>query len=164
MSARKPKPIRVFYSVLSQRFYATRAYRGDANGNVTVTGEKFDVTNDIAGLIEQHGVTFQAAPVVKESLTTADPLPDADATCKQTLQAQPSPTMATIEQSSIVPPNVPLTDDDLMELERDLSGLVDRGIRSFPVSCVEMKKLLDTIIGYRAAALPTPTAGGDNHG
>ena len=58
---RKPsKPIRVFFSALSQRFYATRAYREEENGLITVTGEKFDVTNDIAGLIQQHGVTFTA--------------------------------------------------------------------------------------------------------
>ena len=56
---RKPKPIRVFFSPLSRRFYATRAYREEKNGLITVTGEKFDVTNDIAGLIEQHDVTFK---------------------------------------------------------------------------------------------------------
>ncbi len=53
-----PKPIRVFYSGLSRRFYATRAYRIDAAGLVTVTGEKFDVTDDIAGLIAQHDIRF----------------------------------------------------------------------------------------------------------
>jgi hypothetical protein len=52
------KPIRVFYSVLTQRFYATRAYREIKPGVVEVTGEKFDVTNDIAGIIEREGVTF----------------------------------------------------------------------------------------------------------
>ena len=58
---RKPsKPIRVFFSGLSQRFYATRAYREEENGLITVTGEKFDVTNDIVGLIQQHGITFTA--------------------------------------------------------------------------------------------------------
>ena len=56
-----PKPIRVFYSGLSQRFYATRVYRIDEKGRVTVTGEKFDVTNDIAELIERHGLTFTPA-------------------------------------------------------------------------------------------------------
>lgn len=55
----KPKPIRVFYSELSQRFYASRSYRDEGGGNVTITGEKFDVTNDIAGLIAQHDITFQ---------------------------------------------------------------------------------------------------------
>lgn len=53
-----PKPIRVFFSGLSRRFYATRAYTIDDKGLVTVTGEKFDVTNDIASLIEKHNVTF----------------------------------------------------------------------------------------------------------
>jgi hypothetical protein len=58
------KPIRVFYSVLSQRFYATRAWKEitASNGNrfIEVTGEKSDVTNDIAGLITQHNITFIA--------------------------------------------------------------------------------------------------------
>jgi hypothetical protein len=56
----RSKPIRVFYSVLSGRFYATRAWREVPGkpGVITVTGEKFDVTNDIAGLIEQHDITF----------------------------------------------------------------------------------------------------------
>ena len=52
------KPIRVFYSVLSERFYATRAWREVKPGLVEVTGEKWDVTNDIAGIIERHSVTF----------------------------------------------------------------------------------------------------------
>jgi hypothetical protein len=54
-----PKPIRVFFSELSRRFYATRAYKIDERGFVTVTGEQFDVTNDIASLIAIHGVTFE---------------------------------------------------------------------------------------------------------
>ncbi len=60
MMNRRPKPIKIFFSPLSRRFYASRAYRQD--GNVfTITGEKFDVTNDIAELIERHGITFEAA-------------------------------------------------------------------------------------------------------
>jgi hypothetical protein len=59
---RGPRPIRVFYSVLSQRFYASRMWKEVElqNGKrfVEITGEKFDVTNDIAGLIVQHGITF----------------------------------------------------------------------------------------------------------
>jgi hypothetical protein len=57
------KPIRIFFSELSRRFYATQSYREDAGGIVTITGEKYDVTNEIAGLIEQHNVTF----VLRES-------------------------------------------------------------------------------------------------
>ena len=61
---RKPsKPIRVFYSPLSQRFYATRSYTDDGNGLITVTGEKFDVTDDIAGLIERYGLEFRPKKV-----------------------------------------------------------------------------------------------------
>lgn len=59
---RESNPIRVFYSELSQRFYATKAYRIDDKGIVTVTGEKFDVTNEIAELIERHNITFQKRP------------------------------------------------------------------------------------------------------
>jgi hypothetical protein len=55
------KPIRVFFSELSRRFYATQSYRIDDKGIVTVTGEKFDVTNDIASLIERHKVEFVAS-------------------------------------------------------------------------------------------------------
>jgi hypothetical protein len=61
------KPIRVFFSVLSRRFYATRAYRVDDKGLVTVTGEKFDVTDDIAGLIEQHNIEFRPAASLPET-------------------------------------------------------------------------------------------------
>lgn len=56
------KPIRVFYSELSRRFYATRSYRDEKNGLVTVTGDKSDVTDDIARLIERHGITFKERP------------------------------------------------------------------------------------------------------
>ena len=54
-----PKPIRVFYSVLSQRFYATRAWKEIRPGLIECTGERFDVTDDIAGLIEQHDIEFR---------------------------------------------------------------------------------------------------------
>ena len=53
------KPIRVFYSVLSQRFYATRARREGPAGIITVTGEKFDVTDDIAAMIIKHEIEFR---------------------------------------------------------------------------------------------------------
>jgi hypothetical protein len=53
------KPIRVFFSALSRRFYATKAYRVDDRGIVTVTGKKYDVTNEIAELIERHDITFE---------------------------------------------------------------------------------------------------------
>lgn len=53
------RPIRVFFSSLSRRFYATRSYREIAPGQIECTGEKFDVTNDIAALIKEYEVTFQ---------------------------------------------------------------------------------------------------------
>jgi hypothetical protein len=60
MKRNGPKPIRIFFSVLTERFYATRAWREVPGkpGVITVTGEKFDVTNEIAGLMEQYNVTF----------------------------------------------------------------------------------------------------------
>lgn len=52
------KPIRIFYSPLTGRLFASQRYKDLGNGNVEITGEKFDVTNEIAGLIEQHEITF----------------------------------------------------------------------------------------------------------
>ena len=58
--SRRPKPIKIFFSPLTSRFYASRTYKQE--GNVfTITGEKFDVTNDIAELIVRHGIKFQVA-------------------------------------------------------------------------------------------------------
>ena len=61
-----PKPIRIFYSELSGRFYASRSYTGDGRGIVTITGQKFDVTNEIAGLIDQFNIVFTRAPAKEE--------------------------------------------------------------------------------------------------
>jgi hypothetical protein len=51
------KPIRVFYSPLSGRLYATRYYKIE-NGLVTVTGEKFDVTSDVGAAVVENNLTF----------------------------------------------------------------------------------------------------------
>lgn len=51
------KPIRVFYSELSREFFATAHYK-EADGFVTITGQKFNVTQDIARAIVQHEVEF----------------------------------------------------------------------------------------------------------
>lgn len=55
------KPIRVFWSELSNRFYAVDRYRIDKkHPNVAViTGEKYDVTNDIASAIKKYEITFR---------------------------------------------------------------------------------------------------------
>lgn len=58
------KPIRVFWSPLSQRFYASRAYREEEGGCFVITGQKFDVTNDIAAAITRHDITF--SPLTSE--------------------------------------------------------------------------------------------------
>lgn len=56
------KPIRVFWSPLSHRFYASRSYKEDSRGFVTVTGQQFDVTDDIAALILKHDIVFTPKP------------------------------------------------------------------------------------------------------
>lgn len=53
------KSIRVFWSPLTRRFYATRAWREVQPGIVECTGEKFDVTNDIASIIEREQIKFK---------------------------------------------------------------------------------------------------------
>lgn len=58
MSAR---PIRVFYSELSGRFYASRHYREDERGFVVITGKKYDVTNDIGAAVTKHEIEFSVA-------------------------------------------------------------------------------------------------------
>ena len=55
------KPIRVFYSELSQRFYASSQYK-EQNGHVVITGQKYDVTNEIAAAILKHDLVFAEAP------------------------------------------------------------------------------------------------------
>lgn len=52
------KPIRVFYSELGHRLYATRAYREIKPGIFAVTGEKFDVTDDIGEIVVKHNIVF----------------------------------------------------------------------------------------------------------
>lgn len=56
---RKSKPIRVFWSELGQRFYASRAYKQVKPGVVLITGEKFDVTDDIAEQILTKNIVFR---------------------------------------------------------------------------------------------------------
>ena len=53
----KSKPIRIFWSILGQRFYASRAYKIEGE-RVLITGDKFDVTDDIAEAIIAHEITF----------------------------------------------------------------------------------------------------------
>lgn len=60
--ARPRKPIRVFYSEMSGRLYATRDYREQTvNGRtrIVITGEKFDVTNDVAGIVLSNNLEFK---------------------------------------------------------------------------------------------------------
>jgi hypothetical protein len=52
------KPIHVFWSPLSERFYASRAYKEIKPGVHEITGQKFDVTDDIAQLVLKHDIVF----------------------------------------------------------------------------------------------------------
>lgn len=52
------KPIKVFWSEIRQRFYASAYYKQEGN-HVTITGEKFDVTDDIAAAIVKHDIEFR---------------------------------------------------------------------------------------------------------
>lgn len=61
---RMNKPIKVFYSQLSKRFYASSAYK-KKGGHYEITGAKFDVTDDIAHAINQNGLTFSPIPVLE---------------------------------------------------------------------------------------------------
>jgi len=54
------KPIRVFWSELSNRFYASSHYREEKNGVVIITGKKYDVTQGIAAAIDRYGISFKA--------------------------------------------------------------------------------------------------------
>jgi hypothetical protein len=52
------KPIKIFYGELSGRFYASAHYKEDGKC-IVITGEKFDVTNDIGAAIEKYDITFK---------------------------------------------------------------------------------------------------------
>lgn len=52
------KPIRIFWSPLSQRFYVSRAYKEIRPGVVEITGQKFDVTADISALVLNNDIEF----------------------------------------------------------------------------------------------------------
>ena len=49
---RNMNPIRVFWSPLTRRLYATRSYREVGPGVVEYTGRRYDVTNDIAEAVK----------------------------------------------------------------------------------------------------------------
>lgn len=52
-----PKPIRVFWSPLSNRFYASAHYQVDNELGV-ITGAKYDVTDDIAWAVIKNKIRF----------------------------------------------------------------------------------------------------------
>ena len=61
------KPIRVFWSPLDRQFYASRQYRDNKDGTVTIYGDKFNVTQDIARIIVEEEVTFSPAALQEDS-------------------------------------------------------------------------------------------------
>lgn len=48
----------MLYSELSGRFFASNRYRDLGNGLFVITGKKYDVTQDIAGIIVERGIKF----------------------------------------------------------------------------------------------------------
>lgn len=52
------KPIRILYSPLSGRIYATTHYKIENDSVIVVTGKKTDVTDDIGFIIQKYGITF----------------------------------------------------------------------------------------------------------
>lgn len=64
-----PKPIRVFYSTLSRRFYASAHWRVEGGrGVVVITGKKYDVTDDIASMVLKYDLEFHLAEEGEESI------------------------------------------------------------------------------------------------
>lgn len=60
------KPIKVFYSELSGRFYASQYYKRESESTVIITGEKFDVTDDIGAAVKKYNLEFTVRKPVKE--------------------------------------------------------------------------------------------------
>lgn len=64
MKARRPdKPIRVFYSDLSGRFFATKHWKEKPNPDgktalIEITGKKYDVTQDVASAVVRYDLEF----------------------------------------------------------------------------------------------------------
>jgi hypothetical protein len=56
------KRIRIFWSPLGQRFYASSHWKTTGKTenfeHILITGEKFDVTDDIAAAILKHNIEF----------------------------------------------------------------------------------------------------------
>lgn len=58
------KPIKVFWSPLGNRFYASQYYKSEKSADgkkmlYEITGEKFDVTNDIAHAVMTNDIEFR---------------------------------------------------------------------------------------------------------
>lgn len=52
------KPIKVLWSEIGQKWYATQYYKIDGN-KITITGEKYDVTQDIASQTVENKITYK---------------------------------------------------------------------------------------------------------
>ena len=46
------KPLHIFRSPLTDRYYATRSYKMEGNGIVTVSGNPDDVTDEIEAIVK----------------------------------------------------------------------------------------------------------------
>lgn len=68
------KPIKVFYSQATGRFYASQHYSENGKGQAVITGKKYDVTDDIAHHVGKNGITFEPVPELPLTLTTTPKL------------------------------------------------------------------------------------------
>lgn len=64
------KPIKVFYSELSKRFYASQHYKQKGD-HVVITGRKYDVTQDIAQAVVHYDLEF--TPIEEKSAAPVTP-------------------------------------------------------------------------------------------
>lgn len=62
MPVKKPKDVHLFWSPLSHRIYATRAYKEvekkDGGRYIEVTGQKFDVTDQIKQILDTRQIEW----------------------------------------------------------------------------------------------------------
>jgi len=90
-------PIRLFRSPLTGRVYATRAYRLYPGGEVVITGQKFDVTDEVLAL---------AAEITKElgSLDAGGSATQGEASGQVTMPHITAAASPTRQQPGLTPP------------------------------------------------------------
>jgi chaperonin cofactor prefoldin len=64
------KPLRIFRSVITNRYYATRSYKDEGNGNVTITGSQDDVTDEVNKIVDGLKRDLTEARKQREAIRT----------------------------------------------------------------------------------------------